>query len=234
MSPDNVFEPSAPIGVVFDNDGVLVDTEAFSESAYRTALQEQDVEVDPADAARYCGLTDADILRDMEMRPGIKLDFERFSARKRDLYFEAAARGHGMRVFPGALELIRSLADAQVPIALASSAARDKIDFNLESSGLRPFFQHIVSGEDFQRGKPDPEIFLTAAHCIGVSPNRCIVFEDSINGLIAARAAGMVAVGISNTFASDQLAHHADYVLESLENVTPAKIRGWLQAGAAR
>lgn len=217
---------SAEFAAIFDNDGVLVDTEAFSEKAYKIALHEQAIEVDPADAARYCGLTDADILRDMEQRHGTHLDFDIFSARKRELYFEAAA-AQPMRVFPGARELVQQLASAGIPIALASSAPREKIDFNLDRSGLRPYFQHIVSGEDFHRGKPDPEIFLTAANCLKIAPPRCIVFEDSINGLKAARAANMRAVAVANTFSSQELAPYADKVLLTLEQIAPAEIMHW-------
>lgn len=213
-------------GVIFDNDGVLVDTEAFSEAAYRQALAEMGVEVDPADAERYCGLTDADILRDMQQRYRTDLDFDRFSSRKRELYFTAAA-AKDMRVFPGAKELVRKLKEAGVPIALASSAPREKIEFNLERSGLKPFFEHVVSGEDFERGKPDPEIFYTAAMCIDVPAMRCVVFEDSVNGLKAARAAGMFAVGVANTFSTDALRPHADEVLATLEDVDVANLREW-------
>jgi HAD superfamily hydrolase (TIGR01509 family) len=211
-------------GVIFDNDGVLVDTESFSETAYRVALEEQGVSVDPADGERYCGLTDADILRDMEERLGAKLDFTRFSDRKRELYFSAAGE-QPMVVFPGARELIHELASAGVPIALASSAPREKIEFNLQRSTLQRYFHHVVSGEDFKRGKPDPEIFLTAAKCIGLPPAQCLVFEDSINGLKAARAAGMVAVGVTNTFERVKLEPYADWVVESLVGVPVAKLQ---------
>ena len=219
---------AAVFGVIFDNDGVLVDTEAFSEAAYCTALAEQGVQADPADAARYCGLTDADILRDLESRMAMRLDFERFSSRKRDLYFDAA-RHKAMRVFPGVRTLLDQLKREQVPIALASSAPRDKIEFNLAESGLAGYFGEVVSGEDFVRGKPDPEIFLTSARQIGVPAARCIVFEDSINGLKAARSAGMLAVGVSNTFPVKDLQPFADEVLTTLENITVEHIAHWMR-----
>lgn len=212
------------LAVIFDNDGVLVDSEAFSEHAYQIALREQGLEVDPADAERYCGFTDADILRDMQQRYQRTFDFNRFSVRKRDLYFEAAGAGI-MRVFPGARELLRELQAAQVPYALASSASREKIHFNLKQAGLAGEFPHIVSGEDFERGKPDPQIFLAAAQCIGVRPEVCVVIEDSINGLKAASAAGMAGVGVSNTFPSDRLMSHAARVVGSLTELSVAALR---------
>jgi len=213
--------------VIFDNDGVLVDTESFSEEAYKIALEEQGVTVDPSDAERYCGLTDADILRDMQQRHTAPLDFDRFSERKRELYFSAASKA-SIPVFPGARDLLDNLRQAGVPVALASSAPREKIFFNLEKSGLRADFEHIVSGEDFERGKPDPEIFLRAAERIGAMPGSCVVIEDSINGLKAARAAGMVGVGVTNTFAADRLRPHADHVIAGLGELSTALLSEWI------
>ena len=80
-------------------------------------------------------------------------------------------------------------------------------------------FRHIVSGEECGRGQPDPEIFLRAAQLLEVPPADCIVIEDSINGLKAARAAGAFAIGITHTFSSDMLAPHADWVVASLQEL---------------
>lgn len=221
---------AGPWGVVFDNDGVLVDTEAYSEHAYQVALAEQGIAVNPEDAERYCGLTDADILRDMQQRYHYPVNYEQFSARKRELYFETASV-QPIRIFPGAAELLSALRVSGIPVALASSAPHEKIQFNLEQSGLKPFFSHIISGEDFQRGKPDPEIFLKAAALLQIEPARCVVIEDSINGLKAARAAGMAAIGVTNTFSADKLMPYADEVVHSLESLSIPRLEAAVTAG---
>jgi len=175
------------------------------------------------DDEKYCGLTDADIIRDMRQVYGADLDLERFSARKRQLYFECASAGE-MRAFPGARELVAALRENRVPVALASSGSREKILFNLSRAGLDHLFSVVVSGEDFRRGKPDPEIFLCAARRLGLDAPRCAVIEDSINGLKAARAAGCAAVAVTNTFAASRLAPFADLVVASLAELTPARL----------
>ncbi len=211
-------------GVIFDNDGVLVDSEHFSIEAYQLAIAEQGVQLREGDTERNCGLTDADIIRDMQERYGGELDLEKFSTRKTDLYRELAAEGE-MRAFPGARELLSALHGENIPYILASSGSREKIGFNLERSGLADVVPLHLSGEDFTRGKPDPEIFLRAAEKMGVRPEHCVVIEDSINGLKAARAAGAHAVGITNTFPEEKLRPHANTIVNSLEELSPARLR---------
>jgi beta-phosphoglucomutase-like phosphatase (HAD superfamily) len=237
-------------GVIFDNDGVLVDSEHISLKAYRQAIREQGIELREEDDARYCGLTDADIIRDMRKVYGADLDLKRFSARKRELYFELAAAAGYMRVFEGVRELLDLLQAKQIPYALASSGSREKILFNLRLASLLQYFDApaeghsgaeeangsvqrkgiIVSGEDFHRGKPDPEIFLCAAKRLGLSPAQCVIIEDSINGLKAARAAGAIAVGVANTFPPEMLTPWADVVVSSMRELTLSRLEELAQA----
>ncbi|MBX7246481.1 MAG: HAD family phosphatase [Candidatus Sumerlaeaceae bacterium] len=214
---------SSTFAVIFDNDGVLVDSEAISIEAYQRAIEEQGVVVQESDNEKYCGLTDADIIRDMEIHYGTHLDLEKFSSRKRDLYFELAEKS-GMKRFPGALELLRDLRAAGVPYALASSGSQEKIEFNLRAAGLDAEFDIIISGQDFERGKPDPEIFLCAAKRVETPTERCIVLEDSVNGLKAAKAAGCFAVGVPNTFQAGVLARHADTVVDTLTALSASRL----------
>lgn len=207
-------------GVIFDNDGVLVDSERYSIAAYRQAIEEQGVVLRPSSDEHYCGLTDADIIADMRQVYGADLDLEKFSSRKRDLYFDLA-RGM-LRPFEGAVGLITELRAAGVPYALASSGSTEKILFNLEQADLAGLFETVITGEDFERGKPDPEIFVRAAERLGLEAGVCAVIEDSVNGLKAARAAGALAVGITNTFAAERLGPHADVLVASLRELDAA------------
>ena len=209
--------------VIFDNDGVLVDSEQFSLLAYREAIREQGVELQGEDDARFCGLTDADIIREMRYIYNTDLDLDLFSERKRELYAKYATKGK-MHAFPGVTELLASLNAEGVPYAIASSGSPEKIAFNLNKAGLEKQFDLIISGDDFQRGKPDPEIFLCAANRLGIPPEKCVVIEDSINGLKAARAAKTFAIGITNTFASYALAPHADLLIRSMAELDASRI----------
>lgn len=214
-------------GVIFDNDGVLVDTEHFSIEAYRRAIEEQGVKLCDEDNDRNCGLTDADIIRNMKEMYGADLDLELFSRRKIE-HYEQLAGAAEIRVFAGARELIEALRAEDVPYAVASSGSRSKIAFNLDHAGISNLFPVIVSGEDFRRGKPDPEIVIRSAEKLGLAPESCVVIEDSINGLKAAHAAGAVAIGITNTFPADKLQPHADEIIDSLAYLTPARLKGFI------
>lgn len=218
-------------GVIFDNDGVLVDTEHFSIEAYRRAIEEQGVKLCDEDNDRNCGLTDADIIRNMKEMYGADLDLDLFSRRKIELYEQLAGSGE-IRVFPGARELVKALQAENVPYAVASSGSRSKIAFNLEHAGVADLFPVIVSGEDFRRGKPDPEIVIKSAEKLGFAPESCVVIEDSINGLKAARAAGAVAIGITNTFPAEKLQPHADQIVKSLVELSPARLRQFVNGNA--
>ena len=201
--------------IIFDNDGVLVDSEPVSLCAYRDAMGEQGVDLSDADDERYCGLTDADIVRDLERMHGRSLNLAQFEARKRELYL-AHSETRGLPAFPGARQVLEVLRARGTPVALASSAPQEKIAHNLEAAGLVGLFEVVVSGEECERGKPDPEIFVEAARRLNMDPEKCVVVEDSINGLVAARAAGMFAVGVTNTFSRERLAPYADAVIAEL------------------
>jgi HAD superfamily hydrolase (TIGR01509 family) len=130
-------------------------------------------------------------------------------------------------LFDGAVEAVKRLA-ARWPLGLASSSNRELIDLVLELSGLAPCFQVTVSSEEVAQGKPAPDVYLDAAHRLGVRPDRCAAVEDSENGIRSAKAAGMRVLAIPNPLyppAEDALAL-ADDVLDSLEELTPGRVEG--------
>jgi beta-phosphoglucomutase-like phosphatase (HAD superfamily) len=146
-------------GVIFDNDGVLVDSEHYSLEAYQRGIEEQGLKLCEADLERNCGLTDADIVEDLKAVYATDLDLALFSSRKVEIYQQLVESG-GLHAFAGVRELLEELRGAGVPCILASSGSRAKIAFNLERAGIADLFPAVVSGEDFQRGKPDPDIVL--------------------------------------------------------------------------
>jgi len=224
---------SVKFGVIFDNDGVLVDSEHISLVAYRQAIREQGVDLREEDDWRYCGLTDADIIRAMRETYGAELDLELFSKRKKELYFELAQK-EPFGAFDGVREFVAELQREGIPYALASSGSREKILFNLRLTGIESLFPVIVSGEDFHRGKPDPEIFVCAAQKLSLDPSQCAIIEDSINGLKAARAAGGLAIGVTNTFPRDTLAPFADLVVGSLRELSVKRLESFFPRQRAR
>ncbi|MFH0794325.1 MAG: HAD family phosphatase [bacterium] len=208
-----------PDGVLFDSDGVVVDSERFSLAAFQEACESLGhMKLSDEDVMLNCGLTDPDILIYMERKYGAKMDLEVFSREKTRRYHELVSAG-GLEVFEGVKELLAALRGAGVGFALASSGSREKIGFNLRAVGLEGAFPVVVSGEEVRAGKPAPDLFLEAARRLGARPVRCVVLEDSINGLRAARAAGMVAVGVTNTFPARVLQPEADVLVDSLREM---------------
>src|SRR5262249_2208715 len=133
----------------------------------------------------------------------------------------------GVALLPGVRTLLEDFARTGIPQAIGSSAPRGNLDLILEITRTQSFFQAVVAMEDTQRGKPDPQVFLVAAAKLGIQPERCIVFEDAVAGVQAAKAGGMKCVAVRF------VGHHpeealrkagADLVVESLETIQSAEI----------
>ena len=158
-------------------------------------------------------------------------EITRISMRKEALYREVVAE-RGIDPLPGVRTWLERLRDAGVPCAIGSSTHRANIDLSLGLIGLRDFFGHIVSAEDVTRGKPDPQVFLTAATRIARTPDRCVVFEDAFVGLAAARAGGMKCVAVATSNPPEQLRPAADRVVHRLDELDPAELAAWFSPQA--
>jgi HAD superfamily hydrolase (TIGR01509 family) len=144
------------------------------------------------------------------------------SLRKEAIYREIV-REQGMTALPGVKPWLEVLRAEGIPCIIASSTHRENITTTLEVLGLNEFFADIVSAEDVKRGKPDPEVFLTAAKRLEVEPAHAIVFEDALVGIAAAKAAGMRVVAVATTEPKDKLAH-ADWVVDQMDELSVAQL----------
>ena len=181
----------APTLVIFDCDGVLVDSEPIASRVLAEALTEVGFPLTPQQAVdRYTGISLRSVLARVENEWGQALPagfVERLGERDR------AAFQAELRPLPGVAEMLRAL---PLPRCVASSGALEKIRCNLALTGLLPHFDpHLFSAEMVAHGKPAPDLFLYAAARMGSRPQRCVVVEDSIAGVQAARAAGMGVLG---------------------------------------
>jgi HAD superfamily hydrolase (TIGR01509 family) len=210
-------------GVIFDSDGVIVDSEPFSLAAFRQAMEEQGVFLNDKDIMANCGLTDADIVRYVSEKFGIEADLDLFHSRKQNLYQEMILSGN-LKACEGAVELLSNLERLNIPFALASSGSIRKIRLNLTHVGLWDRFPVKISGEDMKRGKPHPDIFLASAERLNLAPDRCVVIEDSLNGIEAAHRAGMKCVAVIGTFKREHLSK-ADFIIDSLSYLTVEKLK---------
>jgi beta-phosphoglucomutase family hydrolase len=208
--------------VLWDLDGVLVDSAPYHRQAWGDVMASQGRELSDAEFQRTFGWRNDAILGYLlgELTPG---EMERLAARKEE-FFREAARGN-IVALPGALALLCLLRERGLKLALVSSTPHANIDLVLSSLGVESAFDVIIGEEDVKRGKPDPEGFLLAAQRLGVEPAECVVIEDAPAGVEAAKRGGMRCVGVSRDRPRDALAK-ADLVVESLED--PA-VRAFLQ-----
>ena len=198
--------------VIFDNDGVLVDSEPLHRVAWERTFGPRGVVVPGADYDWSIGRRDATFAGIIAERFGLPDTPESLVDEKRSHL--VAMLEQESQTFDGLPELVRALA-ADRRIGVASSAMRPEVEIVLARFGLREFVDVTVTNEDVTRHKPDPEPYLLCAERLGVEPTGCTVVEDSVSGIEAARAAGMRVIAFTSTFPADRLAG-ADAVLESL------------------
>ncbi len=203
--------------VIFDMDGVLVDSEPVIQSAAITTLSEYGVRAHPEDFLPFVGTGDGPYIGGVAEKYGLEYE-ENMKDRLYEIYFKSLDR---MRTFEDVIPLLERLKANEYALAVASSADRIKIEANLEAAGISEgFFDVIIAGEDVSEKKPSPEIYLEASDRLGVSPRECLVVEDALNGVAAAKAAGMACAGVTTSFSeSDLLESGADYVCGSAGEV---------------
>ena len=206
--------------VVFDLDGVLLDTEELWNEARRQITDERGGRWRDDAQRAMMGMSSPEWSRYMHDVLGVPDPPEEISAevvkRLEALYRER------LPLVPGALEAVRRIGE-RWPLAIASSSNRPLIDLFLELTGTGDLFRATVSSEEVERGKPAPDVYLEAARRLGVSPATCAAIEDSENGIRSAAAAGMRVIAIPNRVfpPSDEALSLAQVVLDSLDELTP-------------
>jgi HAD superfamily hydrolase (TIGR01509 family) len=209
--------------VVFDLDGVLIDSEHVWDEARQALAEERGGRWTDNASRDMMGMSSPEWSRYMRDDIGIDEEPEEISAevvrRLERIYRDE------LPLIGGAREAVERLA-SRWPLGVASSSNRELIDLVLELSGLDRFFAATVSSEEVPRGKPAPDVYLEAARRLGVAPERCAAVEDSENGILAAKAAGMRVLAIPNPQypPHDEALASADDVLGSLAELTPDAI----------
>jgi HAD superfamily hydrolase (TIGR01509 family) len=189
--------------VIFDMDGVLIDSGAHHRDAWRLLLGDIGV-APPADFWRVTiGRTAEEAVPLLLGRPVPPAEVSELAERKRTLYAQLAARG--TRPVVGVPAFLETLAGAGVPRAVATSASRNDADRLLTEVGLRRHFDVVVTAEDVRWGKPNPEVYLKAAAGVAVPSKACLVFEDSLVGVHAARNCGMRVIGLTTSHTGREL-----------------------------
>lgn len=200
--------------VLFDMDGVLLDSEAYICRAGIGMFKEKGYEVLPEDFIEFTGMGENRYLGGVAEKHGIPFELERDKARTYEIYADLVAGR--LQPFPGVPEFIEKCRSLGLKLALASSADPTKININLKEIGIPgEFFQTIVSGLDIEHKKPAPDIFLRAAENLRVDPSECLVIEDAISGVAAGKAAGARVLALTTSFLAEELSE-ADWIAASL------------------
>lgn len=213
--------------IVWDMDGVLVDSGDLHYQAWREVAREAlGIEMTRERFDEMFGTDNAGVLRQLFGREPTAVEVERIGGQQDERYRELAVEG--VKEVPGAFALLRNCAADGWQQAVATSAPRVTLDLILDRFALREWFAVRVTTEDVPRAKPDPAIFLLAAARLGIPPERCLVIEDSLNGIRAARAAGMRCLAVTTTHTPEALAE-ADRIVASLEEVSPEDLLALLE-----
>jgi len=201
--------------VIFDMDGVLIDSEKFHQQAEIQSLARIGVQVTPADLKPFAGASRELFRRGLSERFGNHLDWDAFFAEKDRLLFDLMQE---VRPVPGVLTWLRDLRAQGLRLAVATSSQRRFLDFILKRFSWDDTFEQTVSANEITHSKPHPEIFLKAAELLCLDPADCAAVEDSINGVRAAKAAGMYTLAITTSFPRVQLAP-ADRIIDHFEEL---------------
>ncbi len=211
------------IGLLFDMDGVMVLNHHYHIEAYCTWAARYGYTItEQLFNERLTGKTMYSAI--LELTPELleKETPEFYEEEKESLYRELYK--HKMAATPGLIDFLESAKQNNIPIACGSNAYMKNIDFILDGLSLRKYFSAAISGTEVAKPKPSPDVYLEAAKKIGVLPENCVVFEDSLTGVQAAKAAGMKVVGVASSFSHEELSH-TDFIINDFTEIDIQKIR---------
>ncbi len=211
------------VGVIFDMDGVIVDTNPY----HKISLQQF--------CERYgFHLTDEELINKIYGRTNNEWIQNLFGPLPKDRLFQLGEEKEAMfreiykeviKPLPGLEDFLKQLEALKIPKAIGTSAPRSNVDFVLEGTGLGKYFSVILDQSDVEHGKPNPEIYIKTAARLGIDPAQCLVFEDSLSGVEAAQRAGARVVGVTTTHTVAELAH-TDLAIPDFTNLIPNSLFG--------
>ncbi len=211
--------------VIFDMDGVIVDTEPVHKYAYFKHFEELGIDVSEELYATFTGNSTRNVFQKIKDQFGLDHEVEDLIQRKRSLFNDAFDTKPDSDLIAGVENLIKDLHANDVELILASSASKSTISRVFNRFNLNDYFTHKVSGEDFVKSKPDPTIFLHAASLSKNKIEECIVIEDSTNGVKAACAAGIYCLGYNSENSKLQNLEGASILVDDFFKVNAAFIK---------
>ena len=208
--------------VIFDMDGVLLDSEPLHLDAINAVLGAEGHHLSTQDNELYLGTTLEHTWRNLHAKFGLRASLAHYLP----IYDATVLRllGQPLTPNPGVRELIAAFQAHGLKLGVASGSQRAWIDATLRSLGVADAFPVVVSGDSVRQGKPEPEIFLRTAELLGIAPARCLVIEDAPNGILAAQRAGMRVVALRTHFTRHLDLGTPDFLIDSLTDFPPAAL----------
>lgn len=211
--------------VIFDMDGVIVDTEPVHKYAFFKHFKQIGLEISNKEYDTFRGLSTKNLYQKIKDKYNLKQGVEELVQQKRNIFNQAFVEKKDLDLLPGMRNLIENLYKEKFQLILATSSARVTLTKVFNRFKLFPYFSHIVSGEDFPKSKPDPAIFLKAVELSKKTKQNCIIIEDSTNGVLAANAAGVFCIGYSSDRSGDQDLKNANMIIHHFNELTPQIIK---------
>lgn len=209
---------------IFDMDGVIIDSEPIHSRVKMDTFHHFDLSFNEEDLVQYMGRTSGAIFGEvLAKRQRTDIQPEDLVQYKHDHYLEVLRSGT-IEPVPGTVELIHSLQSEGIPLALATSSWPVVMHTVLDQFGIRDCFQSVLSGGDLPASKPDPAIYRISAERLGVEPAQCMVLEDTENGIMAAKNAGMYCIAFHNPHSGEQDLSLADRVVEHINEIDVTKL----------
>jgi beta-phosphoglucomutase family hydrolase len=206
--------------VIFDMDGVLIDSEPLHHHTNQKLFSELGFSLTDIEHSSFIGTTSHYMWNQLRDRFNLSLSIEELVKTDRSTYMEYLKSQENINPIDGVKNLIEDLCGKKIKLAVASSSPLDVINAVVDVFKFNNYFEKLVTGDDVKNSKPSPDIFLYAAKLLKVEPDECIVIEDSYNGVMAAKAAGMKCIGYRNPNSGNQDLSKADMIINSYEEIS--------------
>jgi HAD superfamily hydrolase (TIGR01509 family) len=206
--------------VIFDMDGTIADSEKIAQKVTREFFQKKGIVLTREEEKIMFGLTWKDLVKEILKSRGFEYK-QNIKNTLKERYVRTMSRD--VKALPGVYDLLNEVSK-NLKVGLATNSRHREVDIIFDKLGFHEYFHLKLARDHVKKGKPDPEIYLKSAETFGVRPFECVVFEDSMIGLTAAKAAGMKRVAIVNTYTREELDKEADLVIDSFKDINLSKI----------
>jgi beta-phosphoglucomutase family hydrolase len=208
-----------PVAIIFDMDGVLVDTEPYHYENENLMFQQLGLHISDEEHARFTGVATNLMWQNILESRKLPYSWEELTEMTIKQCHGILKSLEHLPPSPGLVDLLEKLTAMQMPLAVATSSDTETMRFILEKAGLQKYFQVTVCRDDVENSKPAPDVFLKAARLLGVKTDDCLVVEDSLNGVKAVKAAGMFCIAYCGNGSPPQIKQMADYFISDFSEL---------------